>query len=153
MSYADDFTASVTAGSTNEATSSLAAHAANVKRWAGDRALQVSAQKSTVTLFSSQTRELRNAHSTIPINKIHLPLEKNPQILGVTFDPNLTFSAHVENVARTAKQRLSILKALAGTTWGQQKETLLNTYNATTRSLFTYASPIWPLQYTLPTPP
>ena len=63
----------------------------------------------------------------------------------MTFDPTLTFSAHVENVARRAKQRLSILKALAGTTWGQQKETLINTYKATIRSLFTYASPIWSL--------
>ena len=118
MSYADDFTASVTAGSTNEATSSLAAHAADVTRWAEDRALPVFAHKSTVTLSSSQTRELRNTHPTIPINNTPLPLEKNPQILGVTFDPTLTFSAHVENVARRAKQRFSILKALAGTTWG-----------------------------------
>ena len=144
-SYADDFTASVTTGSTSEATSSLAAHAADVTRWAEDRALQVSAQKSTVTLFSSQTRELSNTHPNIPINSTPLPLEKNPQILGVTFDPTLTFSAHVENVTRRAKQRLSILKALAGTTWGQQKETLINTFKATIRSLFTYASPIWSL--------
>ena len=141
-SYADDFTASVTAKSTEEASTSLAAHAADVTRWAADRALQVSAQKSTITLFSSQTREL-NTHPIVHINNIPLPLERNPTILGVTFDPTLTFCAHVDKIAKRAQKRLSLLKALTGTTWGQQKETLITTFKATIRSLFTYASPIW----------
>ena len=37
----------------------------------------------------------------------------------------------------------SILKALAGTTWGQHKETLIVTFKAGIRSLFTYVAPIW----------
>ena len=141
-SYADDFTAAVTAKSTAGAEAALAAHAADVTRWAADRALQVSTSKSTVTLFSSQTREL-NTQLTIPLNNTNLPMEKRPKILGVTFDPTLTFCAHVDDIARRARQRLSILKALAGSTWGQQKETLLVTYRAAIRSLFTYTAPIW----------
>ena len=52
----------------------------------------------------------------IPFNNSTLPHEKHPKILGVTLDPTLTFCAHVEKVAERAKQRLSILKGLAGTT-------------------------------------
>ena len=141
-SYADDFTVSATAETTSGAAATLAARAAEVEQWSSARALQISAQKSTVTLFSSQTRELRTPPS-IPFNNSTLPPEKNPKILGVTFDPTLTFSTHVENVVRRAKERLSIMKALAGTTWGQQKESLITTYKATIRSLFTYAAPIW----------
>ena len=141
-SYADDFTVSATAETTSGATATLAARAAEVEQWASARSLQISAQKSTVTLFSSQTREL-NTHPTVPFNNSTLPLEKNPKILGVTFDPTLTFCAHVDNIVDRAKQRLSIMKALAGTAWGQQKESLVTTYKATIRSLFTYAAPIW----------
>ena len=141
-SYADDFTVSATAETTSGATATLAAQAAEVEQWASARALQVSAQKSTVTLFSSQTREL-NTHPTIPFNNSNLPLEKHPKILGVTFDPTLTFCAHVDSVVSRANQRISILKALTSVKWGQQKESLVNTYKASIRSLLTYASPIW----------
>ena len=70
-------------------------------------------------------------------------MEKRPKILGVTFDPTLTFFAHLDDIARRARQRLSIMKALAGSKWGQQKETLLVTYRAAIQSLFTYTAPIW----------
>ena len=37
----------------------------------------------------------------------------------------------------------NILKALACTSWGQQKETLLMTYKAVGRSIINYAAPAW----------
>ena len=35
------------------------------------------------------------------------------------------------------------IKALAATSWGQQKETLLMTYKAVGRSIINYAAPVW----------
>ena len=49
----------------------------------------------------------------------------------------------MEAIEERAKQRLSILKALTGTTWGQQKETIIATYKALIDSLFSYAAPVW----------
>ena len=72
-----------------------------------------------------------------------LPLEKYPKILGVTFDPHFHFHKHVEAIEKRAKSRLSILKALTGTTWGQQKETIIATYKALIDSIFSYAAPVW----------
>ena len=37
----------------------------------------------------------------------------------------------------------NMLKALAGSSWGQEKETLLLTYNALGKSIERYASPVW----------
>ena len=102
----------------------------------------MSAQKSAVTLFTSQTQQGR-LHPLIPLNGTLLPLDRNPKILGVTFDPHFCFHKHVEAIEKKAKQRLSILKALTGTNWGQQKETIVATYKALIDSLFSYASPIW----------
>ena len=36
-----------------------------------------------------------------------------------------------------------MLKALAGSSWGQEKETLLLTYNALGKSIESYAAPVW----------
>ena len=119
-SYADDFTVSATAEATSEATATLAARAAEVEQWASARALQVSTQKSTVTLFSTYTREL-NTHPTIPFNNSSLPLEKHPKVLGVTFDPTLSFRAHVDSIVNRAKQRIPILKAMTSVKWGHQQ--------------------------------
>ena len=141
-SYADDFTASASYPDVGEATAVMANHAHDVEIWATEKELQISTQKSTATLFTPETRQGR-LHPLIPVNEDLLPLERNPKILGVTFDPHFHFHKHVEAIEEKAKQRLSILKALTGTTWGQQKETLIVTYKALIDSLFSYAAPVW----------
>ena len=141
-SYADDFTAAASDTDVREATRVMAEHATHVEAWAGERALQVSAQKSTVTLFTSETRQ-GNLHPLVPMGGNPLPLEPHPKILGVTFDPHFHFHKHVEGLVAKAKQKLNLLKALTGTTWGQQKETLVATYKALIDSIFSYAAPIW----------
>ena len=60
-----------------------------------------------------------------------------------TFDPHLHFHKHMEALCTKAKQKLSMLKAFTGTTWGQQKETLVATFKALIDSIFCYASPVW----------
>ena len=46
-------------------------------------------------------------------------------------------------MANRVSKRNKVLKALAGTKWGQQKETLLMTYKALRRSNVNYAAPVW----------
>ena len=141
-SYADDFTATTSHPKVEIAAENLAKHAADVAAWAEERSLIVSAQKSTITLFTPETKQ-SHLHPTVPLNGSPLPLDRNPKILGVTFDPHFHFHKHVENIANKAKQRLNILRQLCGTNWGQQKETILLTFNMLIRSLFTYAAAIW----------
>ena len=54
---------------------------------------------------------------------------------------------HIPNLQRALHTRVSnrnnVLKALAGTTWGQQKETILMTYKAIGRSVANYGAPVW----------
>ena len=49
----------------------------------------------------------------------------------------------MDNIANRAKQWLFIMEALAVTVLGQQKESLINTYKASIRSLCTYTASIW----------
>ena len=124
------------------AAGALSAHASNVAAWAEGRGLTISAAKSTITLFTSDLHQ-SHLHPQVSLHNSPLPLNRNPRILGVTFDPHFTFSPHIASIVSRASPRLNILKALAGTTWGQQKETLITTYKSLIRPLLTYANPIW----------
>lgn len=77
------------------------------------------------------------------MNDQRVKLEKNPKLLGVTFDTQLTFTKHIEQTVNKAKSRLNILKSLAGSDWGQDKSTILLTYKSIIRSILEYAVPVW----------
>ena len=141
-SYADDFTDASSHTDYTQAASTLTEHTTRVSEWAEDLGLSLSAPKSSVTLFTSDKRQTHH-HPTVTLNNTPLPLAQHPRLLGVTLDPHFTFSHHISNIISRATPRLNILRALAGTTWGQQLETITLTYKSIVRSLFLYAAPIW----------
>ena len=57
-------------------------------------------------------------------------------------DPSLSFHKHCNYVSDRIDNRNNMLKALAGSSWGQDKETLLMTYNALGESITNYAAPV-----------
>ena len=91
--------------------------------------LTVSPAKSTVTLFTSDAHE-HHIHPQVKFAEQVLPLERKPKVLGVTLDTNLIFTQHCNDVAVKVQQHNNVLKALAGSTWGCDKETLLTIYQA-----------------------
>ena len=107
-----------------------------------DNSLLISAPKSTVTLFSPDPHQAKT-HPRILIEDSQLPLVQWPKILGVYLDTSLSFNKHSGYVAERVSSRNNILNALAGTSWGQQKETLLMTHRAVGRSIINYAAPVW----------
>lgn len=54
-----------------------------------------------------------------------------------------TFSQHVKNTISKAKTKVNIMKALAGSSWGHEKETLTLTYKSICRSTLEYGLPVW----------
>ena len=142
LSYADDFTDSITSRNYRDAAPALTLQASRVHDWANERGLALSAPKSTITLFTPHRSEVHD-HPEVRLNNEPLPLERNPRILGVTFDPLLTFNRHIDNLCKRAGPRINILKALCGTTWGQQVETITTTYKFLIRSILHYAAPVW----------
>ena len=65
-------------------------------------------------------------------------------------DPSISFHTHCNYVSDRIfqiKKRINkinnMLKALAGSSWGQDKETLLLTNNALEKSIASYTAPVW----------
>ena len=141
-SYADDFTAAASAVSVPDTAAALSTHASDVASWARRKGLTVSIPKSNSTLFTPDPHQSRT-DPHIVWEGSNLTLCRTPKILGVTLDPHFTFSPHIQAVCERARSRLNVLKSLAGSTWGQQKETLLITYKALIKSVLSYAAPIW----------
>ena len=95
-----------------------------------------------MTLFTPNPVQA-NTRSKIKIADSELPLVRSPKILGVYLDTFFSFNNHCVQVANRVSKRNNVLKALAGTNWGQQKETSLMTYKALGRSIANYAAPDW----------
>jgi hypothetical protein len=72
-----------------------------------------------------------------------IPVVRHPKVLGVTLDPGLFFHKHAEAVKVKQKSFNNVLKQLAGTNWGLDKEVLVNTYKAGGKPIADYAAPIW----------
>ena len=141
-SYADDFTAATSHAKAGVAARALSAHATSAAEWADRKGLIISINKSGVTLFTNWTSEYHD-HPVVSLGNRALPLDQKPKVLGVTLDPHFTFSPHVKTIVRRTAPRINILKALAGSNWGQDRDTLLLTYGALIKPLITYACPAW----------
>ena len=99
-----------------------------------ENSLLISEPKSSVTLFMPEPAQ-DNTHPKIKIADSEFPLVRSPKILGVYLDTFFSFNNHCIQVVKRISGSNKGLKALAGTSWGQQKETLLMTYKALGRSI------------------
>ena len=104
--------------------------------------LTVSTAKSTVTRLTPDTHD-HHLHPQVKLADQVLPLEKKPNVIGVTLDTHLTFTQHCNNIAVKVHQRNNVLETLTGSTSGCDKETLLTTYQAIGHSILSYCCPVW----------
>lgn len=141
ISYADDCTAITTGSDIAAMSEALNSYLATLHGWFKAKNLTLSWEKSTATIFTTWTKETR-LQLDIRIDGNQLPTVQKPKLLGVTFDNLLTFSAHAKSIADRLKSKNNILKAIAGTTWGKSKETLVTAYKTICRPVANYAAPI-----------
>ena len=135
--YADDLTVWASGVNIPDLEVSINSYLEEITAYLKDNSLLISAPKSSVTLLTPDTHQAK-IHPSIFIENSHLPLVKCPRILGVYLDPSLSFNKYSQCVAEGVSGRNNILKTLACTSWGQQKETLMMTYMAVARSIINY---------------
>ena len=106
----------------------------NVENWCKQWGLKLSASKTSAVLFTRKT----DTNLNIYINKTKINLCKFAKFLGITFDQELNWTQHINNVIDRCKKRLNILRCISGCDWGTDGKTLLHLYKALIRSILEY---------------
>ncbi|KAF5004651.1 hypothetical protein FDECE_8864 [Fusarium decemcellulare] len=71
------------------------------------------------------------------------PEEGSLRILGVHFDPQLKWTAHIDKIRTKVNRTLGHLNRISGSTWGPSLQAMRQFYLSKIRSLFTYACGAW----------
>ena len=142
VTYADDGTALSSGPAIDPICTRLNRYLDTLTEWFSRKNLQISPSKSSATLFTTFSNEMK-IQLPIFINGSLVPTIQKPKLLGVTLDSMFTFKHHAINTVNKLQNRNNILKALAGTSWGMSKEVLLTTYKAIGQSILNYGCPIW----------
>ena len=142
MSYADDITISSTHTSTSAAKKYIQPYIHKVFAWTTQNNFILNPDKTTCIRFTPDSAEY-TSNMDLKINNTALPMTTHPKVLGLTLDPKLTYSTHINNISVDAHTTLQIIKALTATGWGKQKETLMVTYKVVMRPALEYSSSLW----------
>ena len=140
--YADDTTALNSGVDIDKICTELNIYLDTLKTWFSSRNLGISPTKSSATLFTTWGNE-KNKQLNIKIDNESVPTTTTPKILGCTLDSMWKFGPHIQNLKQRTANRTNILKSLAGSTWGKDKEVLKTTWKATGQSLLNYCNHIY----------
>ena len=117
--YADDITVLASGPKIPQLESMINSYVRDVGIYLKESSLLISTSKSTVTLFTADKHQFQTLPD-ITLEDTQLPLEHNPKILGVIMDPSVSFHKHCNYVTDRIDKRNNMLKALAGSSWGQE---------------------------------
>ena len=140
--YADDITVWATGPKIPQLESIINNYLKDVIIYLKDNSLLISAPKSTVMLFTPDKHQFQ-MHPDITLKDTQLSLERSPKILVVIMDPSISFHKYCNYVSDRIDKINNMQKALAGSSCGQEKETLLMTYNVLGKYVANYAAPVW----------
>ena len=107
--------------------------------WCAKRRIKLNPEKTKVIIFSRSVL----ARITEPNLKLYgETLKVYPQVkfLGITFDSQLTFKKHFEDILDRCNTRYHSLRLLANKKWGPSPSTLIHIYNQCIQPIFKYGS-------------
>ena len=137
--YADDLTVCATRVKIPNLEDSKNSYPEEITAYLKDNILLISA-RSLLSRRSARTHTKPNSYENTHCG-LTATTGRCPKILGVYVGTSIIHK-HSGYVAERVSSRNNILKALAGTSWGQQKEILLMTYKVVGTSIINYAAPV-----------
>ena len=82
----------------------------------------------------------RKTEPNLKLNGETLKVYPQVQFLGITFDSQLTFKKHFEDILDHCNTRYHRLRLLANKRWGPSPSTLIQIYKQCVRPIFEYSS-------------
>jgi hypothetical protein len=115
------------------------------EQWARDVGLQFSPAKTKAMIFSRKRTET-NLPEPLQMSGVEVELVEEFKYLGVTIDSRLSWTPHINYIAKTAKRHLMMLHRGLGTTWGPTTAITLWLYTGIVRPAMTYGCMVWARQ-------
>jgi len=139
--YVDDFSISYCSKHMSTIERHLQLCLNRLSHWADSNGFKFSTSK-TVCMHFCHMRGL-HPEPSLSLNRTSITVVKEFKFLGLYLDSKLTYIPHIKYLTTKCKRSLNILKVLANTDWGADKDTLLIAYRALIRSKLDYACIIY----------
>ena len=137
--YADDVAIVITANTLAEAKDLIQAAINKLEEWATQWKLKFNPEKTKAMIFTKKKIPKLDEITKFKVNNEDVEWVKSFRYLGLTLEaPTLTWKLHFQELCREGVQRLNILRAVAGSSWGASREILLRLYTQYIRSKMTY---------------
>ena len=104
--------------------------------------LQLSIGTTVSAAFHLNNREAKRELDVFVDNN-RMVFQQAPKYLGVRLDWMLNVKQHLEEVAGNVTSRVSLIRRLAGTTWGASAKTLRISTQALLFPAAEYCAPVW----------
>ena len=140
--YADDLVIYTISRREQAAARRLQRAVNNISKWADERNLKFSENKTVRMTFKKRFRNT-DTETTIMLKNKAIRTTSKTTYLGLIMDKHLNWSDHIKNLKTKAKQALNIFKVVAGYKWGADRRTLQRLYWATCRSQIDYGCQIY----------
>ena len=141
---ADDIAFSITSDTYDGPGGAISLMQAAINRfseWCDSMKLKINVQKTKVMVFSTKKYLVP---PILRLNGEYIQEVKKYRYLGMTLDaPYLTWGEHFKELKTHCTRTVNILKSLAGTNWGADRETLLKIYQAMIKGKIAYGCPAY----------
>ena len=121
--YVDDLSISFSAARMSLIERKLQLAINRISRWADERGFRFSPEK-TVTMHFCRLRGIHPDPDLYIANR-RISCVETTRYLGLIFDSRLTWVPHLRSVKAACQKALSLLRILAHTSWGADRDTLL----------------------------
>ena len=141
--YVDDFAIFYTSKSLRHIQRILNQAISKILEWTQSVGYKLSAEKTRAIIFYKDKRWTKNEHINLLLQDSAIRFVPHVKFLGLNFDQHLNWKMHISHIKATALKALNILKKLAHTTWGADRETMLKLYKTTVISILDYGCQIY----------
>ncbi|CAL4145460.1 unnamed protein product, partial [Meganyctiphanes norvegica] len=137
--FADDIVFSITADTLEDAELKMQDAIERLLEWCNKIKLTLQPTKTKVMCFTKKADKTPR----LTLEGSEIEVVQTFKYLGMTLDaPTLTWGAHINMLKSECMARINIMRALAGTTWGANRECQLKIYNAMIKSKIAYGSQV-----------